>query len=117
MTSGTTSFNFTWTLPVAGTVYFNMAGNAVDLANEESGDVPNAGTFILEQAWAASASNLHKIQNEVFPNPNTGKFNITELSSNSKVVLYNTHVQLEEINVNTIGNNTSVDATNLNSGM
>jgi len=89
MTAGTASFDFTWTAPAAGTVNFNMAGNAVDLANEESGDVPNTGTFTLEQAWASSTSNITILQNEVSPNPSTGIFNITELSSNAKVLLYN----------------------------
>jgi hypothetical protein len=117
MTAGTASFDFKWTAPAAGAVDFNMAGNAVDLANEESGDVPNAGTFTLQQESAASASNITKLQNEVYPNPSTGIFNITELSSTANVALYNTCGQLQQVQVNTIGNNARLDACNLSTGM
>lgn len=117
MTAGTASFNFKWTAPAAGTVDFNMAGDAVDLANEESGDVPNAGTFTLEQASATSTSIINILPNEVYPNPSIGIFNITGLSSNGKVVLYNACGQLQQVSVNTVGKNTSVDASNLSTGM
>jgi hypothetical protein len=117
MTAGTASFNFNWTAPATGNVDFNMAGVAVDLANEESGDVPNAGTFTLAQASGTSTSNINKLQNKVYPNPSTGILNITELSSNAKVVLYNTCGQSQQVKVNTNGNNTSVDVSNLSSGM
>jgi Secretion system C-terminal sorting domain len=118
MTVGTASFDFTWTAPAAGTVNFNMAGNAVNLAgDQESGDVPNAGTFTLEQALASSASNLNKLQNVVSPNPSTGIFNITALSSNAKVVLYNSGGELQQVNVNTVGKNTCLDACKLSAGM
>jgi hypothetical protein len=69
-TSGSTSWNFTWTAPATGSsVDFNIAGNAVNNQNDTNGDEWATTKITFNKAIPASVESFEKGGLSVYPNP------------------------------------------------
>lgn len=70
MTSGTSSWSFTWTAPTTGTsVDFNVAGNAVNGDLGTTGDAYATTKITFNKAWAAAVNNVDQSEVQLYPNP------------------------------------------------
>lgn len=70
MTTGTSSWSFTWTAPTTGTtVDFNVAGNAVNGDTGSTGDAYANTKITFSKAWAAAVNNVDASGVQLYPNP------------------------------------------------
>jgi hypothetical protein len=76
MASGTVTWNFSWTAPVAASVTLNIAGNAVNGNNSDSGDEWNKVTINLLKATPTSVKDVENMPLSIYPNPSNGVINI-----------------------------------------
>jgi hypothetical protein len=69
-TAGVTSWSFTWTAPASGNnVTFNVAGNAVNKNNGDSGDQWALASITFNKAIAASVTDFESSGFTLYPNP------------------------------------------------
>lgn len=72
MTAGEAIWNFSWTAPAAGsTVTFNVAGNAVNNNNNDSGDQWNKISVDYTKAAPNNVDDMENNSSVLYPNPCT----------------------------------------------
>ncbi len=110
--SGITSWQFTWTAPVAGTgaVTMNMAGNAVNMLNNTAGDEWALASFVFDEAIPSSLNNNVKNKLTISPNPCNNYINFNEEANN--IAVYD--LSGKQVAVNVSGK--KVDVQNLVAG-
>lgn len=87
-TSGSVTFDYTWTAPTSGSVTFDYAGVAGNSDNSSSGDFWNKGTQILTQNTSSGITEQSNpnINLSVFPNPISESTTIGYVLSEKSVV-------------------------------
>jgi hypothetical protein len=110
MVSGVATWNFSWTAPAAAAVTLNIAGNAVNGNNSDSGDQWNKVTINLVQATPTAISDVNHTPVTLYPNPTSSQMTVkidqassfTAISMTGSMIHLNaTSTQAGEYSLNT----------------
>jgi hypothetical protein len=115
MVAGDATWNFSWTAPATGTVTFNVAGNAVNNNNSDSGDQWSKITIDYVKAIPNAVHDVEQTTGKLHPNPCTEYLTVQAagqvgLNSFFATDINGRKVQLSAVNVNAGAYRVNTDA-------